>query len=215
MAAAADTPEQLAETTDASPGEDETSVRSLKSDGAKHDLVSAEEGDSSDTSTSTSPKLRARRAIVAAVAVVLAVAALAGSFGFNAYQSSRAEKQREVFVEVARQGAVNLSTVDWQRVDAEVQRILDSSTGAFHDDFQNRVQPFVAAVKQVQSRSVGTVSEAALESQSGNQAEVLVALKVKISTSAARDQPRRDWRMRVSVQSVGNDVKVSNVAFVP
>jgi Mce-associated membrane protein len=62
---------------------------------------------------------------------------------------------------------------------------------------------------------VGTVTEAGLESETANDAQVLVAVTVKTSIASAPEQNPRAWRMRVSVQKVGEDVKVSNVEFVP
>src|SRR4029450_11877223 len=93
--------------------------------------------------------------------------------------------------------------------------ILDSATGTFYDEFQKRAQPFVEVVKQAQSKSEGTIAEAGLESESDNGAQVLVAVTVKTSNAGAPDQAPRAWRMRISVQKVGDDAKVSNVDFVP
>lgn len=146
---------------------------------------------------------------------VVGLAALGGWFGYQTYQSHQAQQQRELMVRIGRQGALNLTTIDWQHADADVQRILDSATGTFYDDFSHRSKPFIDVVKKAQSKSVGTITEAGLESQSGNEAQVLVAVSVKTSNLGAAEQDPRHWRMRVIVQKVGNDMKVSNVAFVP
>lgn len=92
---------------------------------------------------------------------------------------------------------------------------LDSATGEFHDDFQNRSAPFIDVVKQAKSKSVGTVTEAGLESLDGGQGRVLVAVTVKtVSNGKAEEQPRY-WRMRMTVAGEGDGAKVSNVEFVP
>jgi Mce-associated membrane protein len=161
------------------------------------------------------PKSPVRRAILFGVIFVLALSGLSGWLGHRAYQSHRAEQQRELFVEVARQGALNLTTIDWQRAEADTQRILDSATGTFYDDFSKRSQPFVDVVKQAQSKSVGTIADAGVESVSGNEAQVLVAVTVRTSSAPGAQQEPRGWRMRITVQKVGHEVKVSNVAFVP
>jgi len=54
-----------------------------------------------------------------------------------------------------------LTTIDYNEADADVQRILNSTTGSFYDDFSKRSQPFVDVVKQARSKSEGTVTEAA------------------------------------------------------
>ena len=99
--------------------------------------------------------------------------------------------------------------------DADVQRVLDCSTGGFYDDFQKRAPAFVEVVKQAQSKSEGTVSEAGLDSDQGDKAQVLVAVTVKTTTAGVADAQRRGWRMRIDVQKVGDAAKVFNVEFVP
>jgi Mce-associated membrane protein len=154
-------------------------------------------------------------ALAAGAAVVVALAALTGWLGWRAYESQRAEQQRALFLQVGRQGALNLTTIDYAQADADVQRILDSATGTFYDDFQKRSQPFVEVVKQAKSKSVGTIAEAGLLSSSADEAQVLVAVTVKTSNAGAPDQDPRAWRMRITVEKVGEDAKVANVDFVP
>jgi Mce-associated membrane protein len=156
-----------------------------------------------------------RQALVVGLAVVTALAALVGWLGFRAYQSHSADQQRNLFLQVGRQGAINLTTIDWQHADTDVERILNSATGTFFDDFSKRSQPFIDVVKQAQSTSVGTVTEAGVESVTGDSAQVLVAVSVKTSNIGAPEQMPRSWRMRINVQRVGDEAKISNVGFVP
>ena len=156
-----------------------------------------------------------RLATIVGLALVVVLAGLTGWLGFRTYQSHQADEQRMLFLQVGRQGALNLTTIDWQQADQDVQRILDSATGTFYEEFEKRAQPFVEVVKQAQSKSVGTIAEAGLESESNDGAQVLVAVTVKTSNAGAPDQQPRAWRMRIFVQKVGDDAKVSNVVFVP
>ena len=148
------------------------------------------------------------------LAVVVALAVLVGWLGFRAYQSHQGQAQRSEFLQAARQGALNLTTIDWQQADA-VQRILDGATGQFYDDFAKRSQPFVDVVKQAKSTTVGTITEAGLESETADTGQVLMAVTVKTSNAGAPEQDPRAWRMRIAVQKVGDQAKVSNVEFVP
>ena len=156
-----------------------------------------------------------RAGLLVVMLTIVALGALGGWLGYHDYQSHKAQQQRDLFLKVGRQGALNLTTIDWEHADGDVQRILGSATGTFYEDFSNRAQVFVDFVKQAKSKSVGTITEAALESESGNEAQVMVAVSVRTTNAAAPEQDPRAWRMRISVQRVGNEAKVSNVAFVP
>src|SRR5271154_682478 len=156
------------------------------------------------------------RPIAVGLAIIVALSGLGGWLGFRVHQDDQVQAQRNLYVQVARQTAINLTTIDYTEVDADIKRVLDSATGAFHDEFQNRSQPFVEVVKKVQSKSEGTISEAGLLSYTKDQAQVLVAVAVKTSMAAAPpDQEPRRWRMRLTVDKTGDSAKVSNVEFVP
>ncbi|BCQ07935.1 Mce associated membrane protein [Mycobacterium heckeshornense] len=155
-----------------------------------------------------------RWALVAGLTVVVVLGALVGWLGFRAYESHTAEVQRNVFLEVARQSAVNLTTFDYQHVDADVQRILGSATGSFYDKFSHRSRSFVDTVKRSQSKSAGTVTEAGVESQTRDEGQVLVAVTVKTVNSGGAEQERQAFRMRITVIKMGDGGKVSNVAFL-
>jgi Mce-associated membrane protein len=161
------------------------------------------------------PRSGARLAIAVSVVALIALGGVAGWLGYGAYQSHRSQEQSSVFLAVARQGALNLTTIDYTRAEADVQRILDSSTGTFYDDFDKRSRPFIEVVKQAQAKSDGTITEAGIESERGDEARVLIAVSVNTTTAAAPSAAPRAWRMRISVQKVGAAAKVSNVEFVP
>lgn len=146
---------------------------------------------------------------------VVILGAVGGWLGYRMYVNDRAQRTHDAFVEAARQGAVNLTTIDYARADADIQRILDSSTGKFRDQFQERSQPFADVVKQAKTKSEGTVTEAGVESQDTDQAQVLVAASVKTSVPGAPEQQPREWRMRITVEKVDDGFKVADLQFVP
>jgi Mce-associated membrane protein len=155
-------------------------------------------------------------ALIIALVVVLALGGVVGWLGYRAYAAKQDDHLRELIVSVGRQGAINLTTIHFDEADKDVQRILDSATDAFYDDFAKRSQPFIEVVKQAQSKSDGQVTEAGLESLTGTEGQVLVAVTVTTSNAGAPNQPPRSWRMRLTVKKTGDDqAKVSKVEFVP
>jgi Mce-associated membrane protein len=181
-----------------------------------YEAAEGEDGEDGEDVAPDKPGIsHVRLATIVGLVAVLALAGLVGWLGFRAYQSHQADAQRKEFLAVGRQGALNLTTIDFEHVDADVKRILDSATGTFYDDFQQRSGPFVQVVKEVKSKSVGTVTEAGVESESADEAQVLVAVSVNTSVVGQPDQRPRSWRMRILLQKVGDEPKVSNVEFVP
>ena len=67
----------------------------------------------------------------------------------------------------------------------------------------------------MRSQSVGTATDAGLETRSGDQGRVLVAVTVKSSDPAQARQEPQFWRLRITVKKMGNVAKVSDVVFVP
>lgn len=153
--------------------------------------------------------------IALATAMVIVVAGLFGWLSYRAYDVREAQQQRDQFLAVGRQAALNLATISSNKAEADVQRILDSSIGAFHDDFARRAPAFIDAVKKAQANATGEVTAAGLESEAPDKAQVLVAVSVKTSIAGSPDQRPRAWRMRVMVQKVPDGTKVTDVVFVP
>jgi Mce-associated membrane protein len=174
-----------------------------------------DDADGEPTPSSKTPMAPSLRVTLFGVVMVVVLAGLVGWLGFRAHQSQQAQTQRSQFLQVARQGALNLTTIDWQHAEADVHRILDGATGEFYDDFAKRSQPFIEVLKKAQAKTVGTITEAGLQSQTADSAQALVAVSVQTSNAGEAEQVPRAWRMRIDVQKVGDQVKVSNVGFVP
>jgi Mce-associated membrane protein len=153
-------------------------------------------------------------AVVLSVALIMVIGGLAGWLGCRAQQAHREATLRGMFVQMARQGALDLTTIDYTNADSDIQRILDAATGQFRDDFQARSQPFVDVVKRARSKTEGTITEAGLESFHGDSAQILVAVTVR-TTSAGNQLDPKAWRMRIDVQKTGDSAKMSKVEFVP
>jgi Mce-associated membrane protein len=145
---------------------------------------------------------------------VAGIAGLTGVLGYQAHQGRELDSREGLFLQAARQAALNLTTIRYTEVDADIRRVVDSSTGAFRDEFKKHAPEFADAVRQAQSVSEGSIVGAGIESMHGATAQVLVATEVKSALAGAPSQQPRHWRMRISVQAVDGGAKVSGVEFV-
>lgn len=155
-----------------------------------------------------------RAALVVGILMLASIGGLTGWLGWQTDRSEQAQQLDDMFLQAGRQGALNLTTMDHEHVEDDIQRVLDGSIGTFYDDFEQRAPAFAEVVKTTQSKTQGSVTEAGIESMSGDSARVLVAVSVKTSNIAAPEQRPRLWRMRIDVQKVGDVAKVANVGFV-
>ena len=152
-----------------------------------------------------------------AAAAIVAICALLGASGWMLWHHHTvlAERQRSAaFGAAARQGVINLTSLDFNKAKEGVQRVLDSATGEFRDDFQRRADDFASVVKDSKAVTQGSVAATAVESMSKDSAVVLVLGNERITNSAgAKDDPRA-FRFRVSVVRDGDQLKISKVEFV-
>ena len=160
------------------------------------------------------PFLRSQTAAVLGGVLVVALVALTGWLGYGYYQVHQEQQRRDLFMETARQGATNLTSIDWEHAEDDVQRVLDSSTGRFYDDFEKRSKSFLDVVKQIKSKSVGTVTASALQSYSEDKADVLMSVTVRSTNAGVPKQDPQVWRMVLTVQDIEGKAKVSNVEFI-
>jgi Mce-associated membrane protein len=151
---------------------------------------------------------------VAAVILICAFAAATGYMMWRDHDATERAQRSANFVAGARQGIINMTSLDFNRAKDDVQRVIDSSTGQFRDDFQQRAKDFASVVEQSKVVTQGTVSSAALESMDEHSASVLILATSKITNAAgAKDEPRV-FRLRVTVTEDGGQYKMSKVDFV-
>jgi Mce-associated membrane protein len=185
----------------------------------------AEEAASPSTPTESTPRrLRVPRVarlsglgMPLAAATIVAICALLGASGWMLWHHHTvlAERQRSAaYVAAARQGVINLTSLDFNNAKEDVQRVLDSATGEFKDDFQRRADDFASVVKDSKAVTQGSVRATAVESMSKDSVVVLVLANERITNSAgAKDDPRA-FRFRVTVVRDGDQLKISKVEYV-
>jgi Mce-associated membrane protein len=131
------------------------------------------------------------------------------------HQATQRQERAAAFAAGARQGVVNMTSLDFNKAKEDVQRVIDSSTGEFKADFQARAADFTKVVEQSKVVTEGTVNATAVESMDGHSALVLVSATSRVTNSeGAKDEPRT-WRLRVTVTEEAGQYKMSKVEFVP
>jgi Mce-associated membrane protein len=218
-----------AETDEAETEEDDTeTVEATETDKAETDKAETEEEVSDETPEDAEPEsesARSRRrvrlpslSVTWKAAVIILICAFIGASGYMMWQRHETTERNQRtanFAAGARQGIVNMFSLDFNRAKEDVQRVVDSSTGQFRDDFQQRAKDFTTVVEQSKVVTQGTVNAAAVQSIDGNSALVLVAASSRITNAAgAKDEPR-NWRLKVTVTDDAGQYKMSKVEFVP
>jgi len=151
----------------------------------------------------------------AAILLILGLTGLSGFFAWQHHESTQRAHRLAAFEAGARLGVINLISLDSKRAKQDVQRVIDSSTGEFRDDFQQRAADFAKVVEESKVVTEGTVSAAAVESMTEHSAVVLISATSRITNSAGAKNEPRTWRLRVTVTEDGGQYKMSKVEFVP
>ena len=138
--------------------------------------------------------------------------------GLMLWQHVKANAQREQerrYVDAARDGVVALLSIDYNHARADVQRVLDLTTGQFHDDFGHSAEDFVKTAEESKAITTGKVNVAALDAVDGDRARVLISATSVVSNAKGAKDDARPFRMSVTVTRDGDTAKMSDVEFVP
>ncbi|MGA7053312.1 MAG: hypothetical protein WBZ37_18980, partial [Mycobacterium sp.] len=159
---------------------------------------------------------------LASIEKVTLIIIIAGFTALSVYMllqdrhTSQRQQREAAFVAGAKQGVINMTSLDFNKAKADVQRVIDTTTGEFRIDFEQRANDFTSVVAQSKAITEGTVNAAAVESVNGNSALVLVLATSRITNSPpGKNEPPRTWRLRVTVTEVGGRYKMSKVEYVP
>ncbi|MBB5893727.1 mammalian cell entry protein [Kutzneria kofuensis] len=158
-----------------------------------------------------------RRRVLPAAAMVLAAAlVVAASLLLLRLNDANAdEDSRQSALQVARQVAVDLTTVTKDTAQQDVDRLLDVATGSFKDQFARQADVFRKVVQQASVTSKGTVAEAGVSSVDGDTVTVLAAVSATVQNADAPDGEQRQYRMKMQLHHEGDRWLVSDLEFVP
>ncbi len=165
------------------------------------------------------PRPRPGRQTIAALTAVLVGVALLTATGWMTWQHRKLAENHQRTAEyaaAARQGVINLMSIDYATAQDSVQRVLDGSSGRFRDNFAETAEDFVAALQDEKIVTKATVNDAAVESMTADSAVVLVsATSRREGRQAPADQQQpRLWRIVLNMVREDGQIKMSGVEFV-
>ena len=150
----------------------------------------------------------------------LGIAGLLAAVGYLAWQHQGAageSRLRAEFSAAARQSVVNLMSMDPEHADQSVQRVIDGSTGKFKANYQDSADELIGDMRAAKTITKILVNDTAVESMSKDNGVVLVAATservVAKTPKDAEPEPPRVWRVVVTLQRDGGQLKIADVEF--
>lgn len=157
------------------------------------------------------------KTVVVGVAVVCTAALLAVSAMMVRHQRDLVRKQQDAaeFTAAARQVVVTLMSINAASAKDDVQRIIDSTTGQFKDEFQRAAEDFTKVAQNAKVSTKTSVQATAVESISHDTAVVLVAASSTLTNAAGATEQPRSWRLSLKLARDGGKIKMSSMEFIP
>ncbi|MDP9846808.1 hypothetical protein [Streptosporangium lutulentum] len=148
---------------------------------------------------------------------VLIVALLAAAFwiGRDLRDAQAAADDRQAAMRVAGVHAVNLLSVSYQSVDADIKRILDTSTGAARAEYARTAAELKETTVKEKVVQAGALRATGLVSLKGTTAQVMVVGDTLIRMDGGKNAPQeRFYRWNMEVTKVGGVWLVSKAEVV-
>lgn len=181
----------------------------------------ADGGDNAGSEADSLPEGRTRwmwpGAAVGMLAILLSVGLLLLS-GFLIWHHRQATDERQRAAEyeaTARQVVVTLMSLDAATAPETVQSVIASSTGPFKDEFEGAAEDFVSIAADAEVSTKAEVKAVAVQSMTEGEAQVLVTATSTVSNAAGSVEEPRSWRLSVKLVRMGEEIKMSQLEFVP
>jgi len=175
-----------------------------------HRLAEAEGSVSAAATRRRTPR-PALVALALAVALLCGLRAASGYMFQNHLAATRDRDNVAQYSAVARQGVVNLMAINYNSAQADVQRVLDSTTGQFRQQFEDTSKDLVKALQDAKVITEVNVTGVAVESMTANSAVVLVAATSQRGDADPQNRDPRTWRAVVTVTRDGGQLEISQM----
>jgi Mce-associated membrane protein len=179
-------------------------------------MMAAEPGEQSPVEGFAHQGARGKVALVSiAVAGLATLLVLSGLMLHHLHGAAQREQHIAEFAAAARQAVVNLMSLDFTKGEQDVQRVINTTTGQFRDEFLKTKDDVLKVMKESKVVIKIDVKVVGVESMTDNSADVLVAATSRVSSSTSAQQPPHAWRLGVTVEKDGGALKMSKVEFIP
>ena len=131
--------------------------------------------------------------------------------GYLLLTRDRAENARQDALASARQYAVDLTTYDFATIDEDFQRFARHGTKEFRASYAATIAASKPGIVKAQTRSLGTVVAAGLESYAGDRASVLLAVDQELRSATKQGATTDRSRIQLTLVRAGDGWLVSAV----
>lgn len=191
-----------------------TSVAEAESDEPTAGL--SDERPADDESADGAPPRRRFRRLIAVVGGLVFIAALGSSafLGWRIDQVNDTTAASRAALEVARNYAVTLTTLDANDIDNSFKAALDGATGEFKDAYSQGSSQLRQILVENNAAGTGTVIDAAVKSATKTKVDVLLFVDQSI-TNTLNPSPRIDRnRIQMTMELVDNRWLASKVDII-
>ena len=157
-----------------------------------------------------SRRLRALLALPAVVAVVAVVV-----LGLELRAGRDLDAERQAVLHVARQQAVNLTSIGHATADRDLERVRALATGELAEQFAEEQEQLTDVLVRNRATSAGEVLAAGLVQLDERSATALVAVDATVTTAETEGQAPRvqRYRMSIDLRRVGDRWLAERVLF--
>lgn len=152
--------------------------------------------------------------VAAAVLAICGLSALSGAMLWQQRGIDVRTQRAAEYQAIARQGVVNMMSLDFNDAEGSVGRVLDGSTGRFHAEYSEQAELLIKGLQRSKVVTEVTIGTTAVESMDADNAVVLVAARSQATNVTDGRQEPQTFRLAVSLARDGDRMKVSEVDFV-
>lgn len=177
-------------------------------------VVPGADGQTDEEGSVAEPRGSRRRLVMGSAALAAVLLVTSAVLGVLVLQKRGVDERREAIARAATQSALNLTSVDGEEFEQDVERVLEGSTGVFLTDFQARSEELKEVLVDNEVSAEGRVLEVAVLRDDEETATALVVVDGTVTNTAAPEGRVNSYRMRLELERVDGEWKTAMLEFV-